>query len=770
MKCECQQAPIELTRRTLFNMLVVNFVMSRNIFHSLILLIYILYGVNFLICSPKQDNASTEGQPQALNIRGKIENAEKKPVEKAIIIIPELNKTTESDSSGAFEITQLTVGVIHMEIYKDGYVAYQSEALTLSEDINLAITLIKKLEEEIVVTATRTQIPLKEVPIRTELINAVEIEESGEKTVYDILNTRALGLWVQQSCTNCNFTELRMQGLEGGYSQVLIDGQPIFTGLASVYGLQQIRSENIQQIEIVKGSSSALYGSQAIAGVVNIITKEPTPEPEANMSVSYGNYNSYDLSAFISLRKDIIGFAASAQKAQSDYVDENGDNFTDKVESDTLNLSLKSNLYFAKDMHRASFFIRYIDEFRRGGYVSTIDDAYALLSEHISTGRYEFGAGYQGIFKNSNILKINAIGTHHKRWASNASRPFESEENTKLLDIQYTHTLTGGKHRLTSGFTYNEEKINEVIDFRVQPEKGADTYGVYLQDEIESWDKFTVVGGIRYDYTKSPYIKASAFSPRIGLRWEARPELTMRASVGRGFKVPYLFSENLHLCSCAPLIYNPGTLKPESSLSFNLSGEYSTNDLVFEVNVFRTTIDKKIYFTKKGAPPGYDFVFVNGSGAYTQGIEAQGNIKLTETMKLGLGFTYADAQYKEEQDYEVGISKKIMRNPQFTGLFTIEYNNSMHGIKAEFIGHMTGSMYIENYVEQRIDHTPSYFICDTNIQKELFNGHVIPSIGIYNILNYVQEIRYTPLDEHGATYIYAPLTGRYLYGMVRLRY
>lgn len=120
---------------------------------------------------------------------------------------------------------------------------------------------MEKIKEKIVVTATKTEIPLKDVPIHTELINPNQIQEATGKYVYDIINSYGIGVWVQQSCANCNFTEIRMQGLEGGYTQILIDGQPILSNLANIYGLQQMKNEAIQQIEILKGSSSPLYGS-----------------------------------------------------------------------------------------------------------------------------------------------------------------------------------------------------------------------------------------------------------------------------------------------------------------------------------------------------------------------------------------------------------------------------------------------------------------------------------------------------------------------------
>lgn len=733
---------------------------KNNVFKTIV--IFILFNAAIALAMLASENY--------IKISGNIVNSSNKSIEKAIIIIPEANISIESDKNGFFEII-LSKGVIcHIEIYKEGYLPYSSEKLNLSGDIKLNITLMEKIKEEVVVTATKTEIPLKDVPIRTELINSNQIQEATGKSVYDIINSYGIGVWVQQSCANCNFTEIRIQGLESGYTQILIDGQPIFSGLANIYGLQQMKNEAIQQIEVVKGSSSSLYGSQAIGGVVNIITKEPTPEPEANFSFTYGSYNSYDLSGLASFRKNIFGFSASAQKSKSDFYDQNNDLFSDKVMSDALNLSFKTNIYLFKDLHKVSLFARYIDELRQGGYLPTINDPYALLSEHISTGRYEYGISYQAILKNKNLLKINTTATYHKRWATSLSRPFNSKEKNKYGEIQYTHSLADDKHRLTTGFSYTKEKINEVINSIPQEEKNATTYGLYVQDEFQANKNTIIVAGIRYDQIKSLYIDTSAINPRLGVRWVANPKVTIRASIGKGFKVPYLFSENLHLCSCAPLIYNPGNLKPEKSLSFNISTEYHHENLSLEANLFRTNIEDKIYFTKKGAPPGYDFIFTNGSGAYTQGIEIQNSANLTSAATFKLGFTFASAQYKELQDYYIGTSKKIMRNPLYSALVSFIYYSERYNAKLESICHITGTMYLENYVVKHIDKTPAFATFDLKIQKMLYKNHLSAALELNNIFNYTQEVRYTPLQEQGAAYIYAPLTGRSIHASIKLNY
>lgn len=696
-------------------------------------------------------------------IKGRVIDKNGNPLEKAIVIVPEIGFSGETDKNGNFEIKIMEGAKVHLEIQKEGYIPFQGKVLELRENLNLEITLIPSPREEIVVTATRRETPIKEVPVRTEVISSKEIEKSGGTNLYEIINKRSIGLFAQQSCSNCNFSELRMQGLEGGYTQILIDGQPIFEGLASVYGLQQLGSENIQQIEIVKGASSSLYGAQAVGGVINIITKEPGLKPELSFGTKLGNWRTHEFSLNTSMRKGFFGFLLTTQKDKSDFFDQNNDGFTDKVGSENLNLSLKTNFYFSKDSHKISLFTRYIDEFRRGGYISTIDDPFDENSEHIKTKRYEYGLSYTGVIEGKNILKITLSGTEHKRNATNSSRPFYSEELNKYFDVQYSSFMS--HHTLIAGFTFKDQKVNEVINLTEAPEKGAKIYGAYIQDEINAGKDMSLVLGVRFDKTKSTFIKASSFSPRVAFKWDLNNSNVIRASIGTGFRVPYLFSEDLHLCSSAPLIYNPGTLNPERSISYNLSWEYySIQKFIFEANIFRTDISKKIYFTDKNVPPGFDFVYVNGGDAFTQGFEIRGK-KEIGYFGMEFGFSFINARYKEEQEYAVGKSKWFMRTPSFSGLVNLKYDNPSNGISTNLSGHLTGNMFIENHVRNRIDKTPSYLVWDWNISKIFFH-HWILTAGVDNIFNYVQKVRFTPdLD---SAYIYAPLVGRYFY--VTLRY
>ncbi|MGQ9673966.1 MAG: TonB-dependent receptor plug domain-containing protein, partial [Candidatus Aminicenantales bacterium] len=265
------------------------------------------------------------------------------PIPRATVLFPEIGISGQTDAAGICQL-KIPRGRYHFEVVKEGFMPYRSDRISFNEEVFvLEVFIMDREEEEIVVTATRRAVPLKETPVRTEVISESQIEVSGAMTVSEVLDKELAGCWVNTSCTNCNFTELRMQGLEGGYSQILIDGLPLFSGLALVYGLEQLRTENIEKIEVLKGASSALYGAQAIGGVVNILTREPSLKPEFSLDVSYGRFETYDLSARGSYRKGAVGVIATAQKGGNAYVDKNNDDFTDKVETNNLNLSLKTN-------------------------------------------------------------------------------------------------------------------------------------------------------------------------------------------------------------------------------------------------------------------------------------------------------------------------------------------------------------------------------------------------------------------------------------------
>jgi len=732
-------------------------------------------------------------------IKGKVIDWEGPLVSEAIVLIPETGKSVKTDDSGRFEI-KMPQGKYHIEIHKEGYMPYSSEVFELKDNIlTFDVILMKELSQEIVVTATRTDVRLIDVPIRTEVISARKIIESGVKNMYELLEKRFIpGVWVETSCTNCNFSSIRMQGLESGYCGLLFDGQPIFSALASVYGLRQIMPENIERIEVVKGASSALYGSSAIGGVINVITKEPARDkPEFSAVSTYGKYGTYDIGSSFSLRKGNIAAILTAQKHENDYADETGplgepDNYTDKIEQDNNFLSLKTHFYFAEDKHRITLLGRSLHSFRRGGYIPGgnpieddfgkiigytrgIDDALDPDAEHITTNRREFGLGYKGMFSTGNVLTLNAIVTSHKRDATNGERPFHSEEDIFLFDSVYSHPFK--KHVITAGLNYRDEALDQRINWADSPEATSDILGVFIQDELNLRENLDLIFGLRYDHVKSSLSEDSSFSPRFAAKLDITSNMSIRGSVGVGFKVPYLFAEDLHLCSAAPLIVVSPDIEPEKALSYNLSWSYSSGRLRLDANAFRTDIQKKIAldYDEEENIGFYD----NAGDAYTQGIETSMRIVLLRSsLDLSGSFTYTDAMFKEKLNPEYEYSDHIMRVPDITARLGLEYYERKSRIRFYFGGRFIGRQYVEremiiegqDELEYHIDHVESYSVWDAKITKDLWNGKYSIFLGVDNIFNKIQSPLYNAEQEDTAAYIYAPTTGTYIYSGIRVRF
>ena len=683
--------------------------------------------------------------------------------------------------------------------------------------------------EEVVVTGTKTEKLLIDVPVRTEIITSADIEAKGAVNLYEALEGMP-GIRVEQQCSYCNFSVVRMQGLESGHVQVLIDGQPIYSGLAGVYGLQQVPTANIERIEVVKGAGSALYGSSAIAGVINIITKRPTAEPMVKVTASFGSHNTNDYTVSASTRAKHMDVMVTAQKNTGDEIDENDDGNTDRVKTDNVSTGVRVNWYKVFGEDQLTFTGRTINEHRQGGELATWENPFAAGAEHIKTARYEAGIGYKRTFSHGGELTANLGYCHHDRNATNDSflgdyegihgevppvdemEPYLAEEELYVVDVNYSHPLLG-KHRLLGGVQISRNKLEETgkyvsVDeddpnygdpYRSESEKSADEVGAYLQGEFAVMDNLEFVAGARFDshnsednFAGSGKVAAverrtleyneTAFNPRLAVMVKPSPALTIRASAGPGFRVPYGFSEDLHLCSGSPRVNKPAGLDPEKSVSLNLGADYIAERYILSANIFRTNLTDKIGFadaSEASKKLGYTYEWENIGDAYTQGIELGSSVLLIHDFELDLNLTYTDAQYEEERADWVEAhagkyaadSKYIPRVPKVTGGVKLGYTPG--NWKAVLDASYTGSMYIDYCEEEevaapnsKIKHTDGFFVVNPRISRSFSEQGLTAFVGAKNAFDYVQDEKH-PDD---AAFMYAPYTGRIVYGGVEVAF
>jgi len=758
----------------------------------------------------------------------------------ANIIVKGTNMGTAADGTGHFKLAHLPLGNLTIVAHAIGYKSQEKQVVM---ERGKAVNLFFVLEEDvlelerIVVTGTRTKHYIKDVPVRTEVITMREIENKNACNIYEALEGMP-GVRVENQCQYCNFTMVRMQGLGAEHTQILINGQPVYSGLAAVYGLQQLSTVDVDQIEVIKGAGSALYGSSAVAGAINIITKEPSFEPSTKVDLQFGSYNTNKYSVSSSLRneKGNISVNIFAQHVTGDAIDETGpgksrdevkkkDGISDRVASHLTNAGFGlfiNNALFKND----KMIIRgkSVFEKRQGGTMT--DDYYRNPltdgTEYIATERYKAEISYKKPIKTNSEINFNLAYVNHKRDATNDSyladymdthngnvpdlrdmRPYLANENS------YTATLTFAtairRHNFLLGVQCNFDDLEEsgmyvIVDpesdffsesYRSLSKKMAREYGAFLQDEWKVNEKLTIVPGIRVDhhyssesysadrqvfdraiFPKTKFDKTSV-NPRLALKYDLSDKITIRANVGTGFRAPFGFSEDLHLCSGSPRVWKSSDLKSEKSMSYNFSMDYYGKNIKISTNAFRTDLKNKIAFTdadESVAALGYDYQWKNFGDAFVQGIELSVMANLARNLDLGVDFTYNQGEYDNTREdwrgtrYE-NVSKYISRFPATTGNLKCEYNPATWSFV--LTGNYQGSMYIDYYNEDidpavgdlsKIKKIDPFMLFNAQVSKRI-NQYKI-SIGVHNIFNYIQDEKH--LDD--AAFIYAPLYGTMIYG------
>ena len=748
-----------------------------------------------------------------------------KPLHMTNIVVKGMAIGAPSDKNGRYVIVRVPEGNHSIMVSYVGYKVLVKEvtvgkADTVIADFELEDDLIQM--DQVVVTASKIPMFIKEVPVRTEVITRKELEDKGASNLYEALDGLP-GIRVEQQCAFCNFSMVRLQGLGPDHVQVMIDGQPVYSGLASVYGLQQVPTENIKQIEIVKGAGSALYGAKAIAGVINIITREAGKEPSLRLSSRSGSYNTNEYSFMSANESEHMSIVVTAQKNTGNEIDENGNGFADRVRSDNIALSGKVNVHGIFGFDRIAITGSAINEKRIGGEIATFENPFAEAAEHIRTERYGAGLSCQRAFSLGNELAASFNYVSHKRNATNDGflgdymnthgndvppvdefSPYIADEHLYVADLRYSQPLFGGQ-RMLAGFQYSHSKLDEegryvIVDeddpefgetYTSQSEKYAHDYGLYIQDEIDFGEKLDVVFGARYDIHRSVddfggsgkvaqkekvklEYKEESFNPRGAVRYQIG-DLNLRVSIGTGFRVPFGFSEDLHLCSGSPRVNKPTDLEPEKSISYNFGIDYSKQRFNVSVNLFRTDLKNKIDFTDasdESKKLGYTYEWDNIGDAYTQGVELGARILVFNNFVADLDFAYTDARYADEQSNWVEAhpefasdSKFISRVPETSGGIKFNFNHQNINLVLDF--DYTGPMYIDYYQEEdiemsgsKIKRTDPFVIVNTRFAYRIDSWGVKPFIGAKNLFGYVQDEK--NLDD--AAYIWAPWVGRMVYG------
>ncbi|MFY0671923.1 MAG: TonB-dependent receptor [Bacteroidia bacterium] len=747
-----------------------------------------------------------------------------KPVEFANVVLKGSNIGVPTDASGVFLIEDIPVGKHQLLISAIGYITIIQE-IAISENVRLdkefAIDADILNLSQIVITGSRNTIEKHNSPVIVNAVGARTLELTQSINIADGLNYSP-GLRVENNCQNCGFTQLRMNGLDGPYSQVLINSRPIFSALAGVYGLEMLPANMVDRIEVVRGGGSVMYGGNGIAGTVNIITKDPFEnsfEVGINQSLIAGfasdrtvNFNGSIVSEDIKKGITFFGFNRSR-----DHWDANGDGFSEIV-------ALKNNtfgfdaFYELSDNSKIKLGAYYINEFRRGGNKFELFPHQADVAERLEHDIVSFNLSYdylsdnqkhklsayssiQNVDRNSyygaggrvllpgdsltedDILALNAYG--------------KSSDISTVNGFQYqmyispTLTLTAGSEYIFNDVIDELPGYNRTIDQRVA------TWGTFAELEVKPTSRLTLLLGGRFDnlridgkYNLEQEIftnnkKLNVFIPRFSAMYSLKENLKLRASIAQGYRGPQAFDEDLHLETVGGAVrfvkIDPD-LEVETSNSANISLNYEKyigkKQMNFVVEGFYTQLLNPFIFAgQEELPNGVSVITKrNGSGATVSGINIEANVAYSSKLIIQTGATLQRALYNEQEEIwapeepnenlEATTTNKILRTPNTYGYFSVVYSPTTPFTIA-YSGVFTGSMNVAHVIdpttEQTIIKSTDAFL-ENNIKlsysfnKESHNKAQIFG-GVQNIFNsYQSDFDFGANRDAG--YVYGPMSPR----------
>lgn len=650
----------------------------------------------------------------------------------------------------------------------------QTDSIKIDSVKTNAVDSVKNQNHIDEVTITQFSVKKLSSPISTDVYSQQFFRKNPTPNIFESI-AMVNGVKPQLNCSVCNTGDIHINGLEGAYTMILIDGMPIVSSLSTVYGLSGIPNSLIDRIEITKGPASSIYGSEAMGGVINIITKNAFQAPNFSTDLITGNQGEINLD----IAKKVIDNKNFSSLLSLNYFyfgnknDQNKDNFTDTALQHRISIFNKWN-FKRKENRLASFALRYFYEDRFGGEMQWKKEnrgSEDVYGESIYTNRFELFGIYQLPMKEKFLLQYSY--NYHDQNSFYGNTPYMATQKVLFLQLNWEKQLS--EHTLKSGISYKSNFYDDNTPGTAnssgenQPMKSP-IAGIYLEDEWEINDKNTLLIGYRFDYHK---VHKSVHSPRLAWKFEPNPYNTLRLSFGTGFRVVNLFTEDHAALTGSREVVIKEDLKPEKSLNGNLSylmkipvNNYFIN---VDINGFYSYFNNKIIGDFDSEPN--KIIYNNLSGhAISRGISADVSTNWTLPFLMMFGMTYMDV-------YSVNDDEKTqqLHAPKWSGTYNLTYqfeNQFSLDLTGQFYGPMRLPIVPNDF---RPEYSPWFTLMNIQLSKKFDNGFEVYG-GIRNLLNFVPKnpiLRpFDPFDKNvddvvnnpygytfDTTYGYAPMQG-----------
>ena len=682
-------------------------------------------------------SASIKGQTNSIS--GKVSsNGEVLPF--VNVYLKKNKQGTSTNENGFFELKNIPNGTYTIVASSIGF-KFKSKKITLTGNQKIVKNFNLKVNdalEEIVISGTLRPVTKSNSPVPVEVYSETFFRKNPTPSVFESLQN-VNGVRPQLNCSVCNTGDIHINGLEGSYTFVLIDGMPIVSGLSTVYGLTGIPQALIERVEIVKGPASTLYGSEAVGGIINVITKKPVNAPLLSTDTfisSWGEVN-LDVGLRYNASEKIQGLLGVNYFNFQNRIDTNNDNFTDLTLQNRISIFNKINIE-RKSNKVFTIAGRYVYEDRWGGEMNwekAFRGGNQIYGESIYTNRWETFGTYELPTTENLNFQFSANGHYQDSFYGETS--YDAAQLIGFGQLIYNKKL-GGKHDLLLGAAYRYTFYDDNT-FATLNENGIHNSpsiihlpGVFAQNEISFSARKKILLGVRWDYNS---VHGNIFSPRVNYKWSSRDTShTIRLSAGNGFRVANIFTEDHAALTGARTVEFDGALDPETSWNGNVNYVKKINTessfITIDASAFYTYFNNRILPDYESDPNKIIYANLEGSSV-SQGISLNADFLFTNGLAINAGATLMEVSVTED-----GVKRTQLLTEGFSGVWSISYKFH-NNFSIDYTGNIYGPMRLPLLGENdpRDEYSPWFSIQNIQLSKKFNNSWEIYG-GVKNLLNF----------------------------------
>jgi outer membrane receptor for ferrienterochelin and colicins len=673
-------------------------------------------------------------------ISGKITTADGEEIPYANVYLKKTKIGTSSNQNGFYELNNIPKEKYTLIISSIGFKT-KAIKITIASDKKRTknITLLEDDSlDEIVISGTLRPVTKANSPVPIEVYSETFFRKNPTPSIFESLQN-VNGVRPQLNCSVCNTGDIHINGLEGPYTFVLIDGMPIVSGLSTVYGLTGIPQALIERVEIVKGPASTLYGSEAVGGIINVITKKPANAPlltTDTFASSWGEVN-IDVGLRYEISEKIQGLLGVNYFNFQNRIDNNNDNFTDMTLQNRISIFNKINI---KRKSNKVFTIagRYVYEDRWGGemdWKKEFRGGNQIYGESIYTNRWETFGTYELPTTENISFQFSANGHYQDSFYGETS--YDAEQLIGFGQLVYNKQV-GEKHDLLLGAAYRYTFYDDNT-FATLNKNGIENSpsiihlpGVFVQDEISLTDRKKLLLGVRWDNNS---LHGNIFSPRVNYKWNSKNKSNIvRLSAGNGFRVVNVFTEDHAALTGARTVAFDGELEPETSWNANVNYVKKINTensfITLDASAFYTYFDNRILPDYETDPNKITYANLDGFSV-SQGISLNADILFTNGLAINAGATLMEVSITEDN-----VKKQQLLTESFSGVWSISYRFD-NNFTIDYTGNLYGPMRLPLLGENdlRAEYSPWFSIQNIQLSKKFSNRWEVYG-GVKNLLNF----------------------------------